>query len=506
MPDPEFPFGVASSSKVLERAFKDTIHTEEDSFTDIYPHTVYRFISPKFIGRSPLVTSIRKIYKAELSKNRVKLEEVSIKGTKGGTTEIETRKTQKPLTLEEEQSKIQELLDTLLEEGLKGKSDVPIAAVSTKTLASKRLALLKKRTTTTETAETGTEGRPSASTSTSRTAPGIQYLYKMIGRGTISDTYGNLQGSPRIQLLSILHGYVSALERMRHTDIGREMPHAIEKKRDHIGSGEFPMYHCAGMIKRNLRKDYAFARKLMFSGEDAEGGGVSNPIVRGKNTLSSAFVESSYRFFASPPATSSGEGFTEETRKLFLKACREAIKGIEGLSSLAQSWEVLEILTNAWMPIIQQLMTNISRLLQETLNPKKGGVNVIEVISQFTEVNQQLLDEEQNFERELERSRMILRENRKTKEQKELLRVMKKLQLGEWKSMRDKAKELDEDYYLKTTAMVELQKIQQPGFRGKKVLNEMEMNMELLDDEDYSRAIGEVSEEVFGVEDVDYDV
>jgi hypothetical protein len=54
--------------------------------------------------------------------------------------------------------------------------------------------------------------------------------------------------------------------------------------------------------------------------------------------------------------------------------------------------------------------------------------------------------------------------------------------------------------------MVKLQKIQQPGFRNKKVFSEMEMNLELLDEEDYSRAEAEVSEEVFGVEDVDYDV
>jgi hypothetical protein len=122
---------------------------------------------------------------------------------------------------------------------------------------------------------------------------------------------------------------VSALERLHHADKGREMPHPIEKMRVDIGEGEFPMYHCAGMIKRNLRKDYAFSKKLMFGGEGSE---YSNPIVRGKNTLSSSFVESCYRVISS----SSVEGFTEINRRRFHKSCREAIDILEKLNELSQ--------------------------------------------------------------------------------------------------------------------------------------------------------------------------
>jgi hypothetical protein len=238
----------------------------------------------------------------------------------------------------------------------------------------------------------------------------------------------------------------------------------------------------------------------MFSGGDEEG--YSNPIVRGKNTLSSAFVESCYQYLS----TAREKGFTRDTREKLHRSCRIVISELERISLLAQRWEVLEVLTREWKGLMREMMENISQLLLTILDPKrKGGVAVMREVAVFTDVNKQTLDEEQNFERELERSRMILRENRKTKEQKELLRVMKKLQLGEWKTMRDKAKELDEDYYTKTTEMVKLQKIQQPGFRGKKVFDEMSMNMELLDDEEYSRAMQEVSEDVLQVEDVDYD-
>jgi hypothetical protein len=174
-------YGEASTYKIVERAYR--ILREEEGGIQ-YPHTVYRFVSPDFIGRRPLITGIRKIYSAELTKNRVKVEEVKVE-TSRVEREKEKERERDILTPEQEEEKIQEFINELLETGSQGKS----VGSSTKTAATKRLALLKSKTSSSKADTEGDDSRK-------RGSPGIVYLFKMLGRGPVSDQYGNLQGSP----------------------------------------------------------------------------------------------------------------------------------------------------------------------------------------------------------------------------------------------------------------------------------------------------------------------